>query len=99
MALRNFLVLMRRTSIMWSRESHQTMTPLHEVLEICSHRFCDLLQGAIKPQDLGLSSSLSPPHRMSSREGESGKEAEYEIQALRLEMSDRVSSGKEEADW
>ncbi|BDA45712.1 probable Sec1 family domain-containing protein 2 [Coccomyxa sp. Obi] len=51
-----------------------------------------LLEGTIKPQDLGLSGSLSPHHKeLESKEGETGEEAKYEIQALRLEMSDKVT--------
>lgn len=56
---------------------------------------CDVLQGTIDPQDLGLSNSLSPSHKeFGSEAGDDGEEAEYETQALRLEMSDKVNSGK-----
>ncbi|CAL8470707.1 g10249 [Coccomyxa elongata] len=51
-----------------------------------------LLEGTIKPQDLGLSGSLPPHHEdLHLKECEVSEEAEYEIQALRLDMNDKVT--------
>ncbi len=60
-----------------------------------SHSTLQMVQGNLKPQHLGLPANLCLSTRqVEAGDSEADEEAIYEAQALRLELTDKVSSSR-----